>query len=89
MNDVRHGKCEFADFHGEKRLVTWVVRLDLDGKTGPKKRIKKTDVWMLKIMLDNELCVLFEDGRWKRRPPLFGAARDAYRLVMSVYSKRI
>ena len=86
MNPIRQGRCEFADYDGNKHKMVWTVGVDDAGKLDPKKMIKKTNIYILKILIDDELCASFEEGRWKRRPPLFGVAKDAYKVVRTLYS---
>lgn len=86
MNDIRQGKCDFADYEGDKHRVIWTVGLDSNGRFDRKQLIKNTDIWMLKVIVDDELCVWFADGKWNKRPPFFGIARDAYKMLLVLYS---
>lgn len=87
MNGIRQGRCEYADYEGDKHTVVWTVGIDMTGYMPKKERIKKTDIWMLKAYLDGELFVSFEHGKWNKRAPIFNwAARDAYRMIVTLYS---
>lgn len=86
MSNVRLGKCEFADRSGRKHRMTWIATLDENFEFGKKYKIRKTDILNLKIQIDDEVTAWFEDGRWNKRPPLFGASRDAYNAVLALYS---
>lgn len=86
MDGIRHGRCEFADYEGKKHLVVWIVKLDWDIRTDKKMRIKNTDIVMLRIIIDDKPCAWFEEGKWKKRPPLFGADKNVYRMVLALYS---
>ena len=86
MNDIRQGKCEFADYNGKKHTMVWMVGVDCDPKTDRKKLIRKTDIWLLNITIDDEQCAKFEDGVWKKHPPHFGIPRRAYQMILSLYS---
>lgn len=85
MNYIRQGKCEFADYDGRKHHMTWTVGIDGDMKLDKKSLIKKTNIWKLRIIMDDEPCAIFEEGRWIKRPPLFGVARDAYKVILTLY----
>ena len=86
VHDIRQGSCDFADYSGLKHRMCWTVGLASDHGTDRKKVIKKSDIWMLRILLDDEVCVWFEAGSWNKRPPLFGVAKDTYKMVMALYS---
>ena len=86
MKDIRQGKCEFGDYAGDKHTMVWTVSIDSELKCSKKQLIKKTNICRLGIMVDDKLVAFFEEGRWKKRPPLFGIARDAYRVVLTLYS---
>jgi len=83
--NIRQGKCEFADSFGVKHTMIWTVGL-AKGGCDKKSLIRKTDIWLLRILVDEQLCVWFESGAWNCRPPLLGIARDAYKMVMALYS---
>lgn len=85
MNNIRQGRCEFADYEGNKHRMTWTVGIDGDLGMDRKRLIKKTSIWALRISIDDETSTWFEDGRWKKRPPLFGIARDAYKVILTLY----
>ena len=85
MSYIRQGKCEFADYDGRKHQMTWTVGIDGDMQRDQKHLIKKTNIWKLLITIDGERSASFEDGRWNKRPPLFGVARDAYKVILTLY----
>lgn len=84
--NIRQGKCEFADYNGEKHKLVWMVGVADSVKADRKTMIRKTDIWYLRILIDDRLCVGFENGEWARRPPLFGVGRNVYRMVLALYS---
>ena len=86
MRNVRQGKCDFSDYGGQKHTMTWTVEMTGNMKVDKRKLIKKTDICMLRIMMDDTVCISFDEGVWHRRPPLFGLGRDAYNMVMALYS---
>ena len=86
VTGVRQGRCEFADMNNKKRKMIWTVGIDYDLRIDKKHKIPKSDLWMLKIQIDDEVCAWFDEGSWKKRPPLFGVARDAYKVVRTLYS---
>lgn len=86
VHDIRQGKCDFADYFGDKHKMIWTVGLSNNSQLDKKKVIRKTSIWLLKITVDDEPVVWFEAGNWNKRPPLIGVARDAYKMVMALYS---
>lgn len=84
--DIRQGKCDFADYNGEKHKMTWTVGVTNDSSADRKKLIRKTDIWLLRILIDDKLVTWFETGEWNRRPPIFGVGRDVYKMVLALYS---
>lgn len=86
MNNIRQGRCDFADREGRKHSVVWTVGLAPAGPVDRKKLIRKTDICITMIRIDDELCIWFEYGRWNKRPPLWGVARDVYKMVLALYS---
>ena len=85
MDYIRQGKCEFADYDGRKHQITWIVGIDGYLQMDQKRLIKKTNIWKLLITIDGERSASFENGQWNKRPPLFGVARDAYRVILTLY----
>ena len=87
MDDIRQGRCEFADYYGNKHEAVWTVGIDARRKKPEKELIKKTDIWLLQIMVDGELCVRFERGTYFKHLPLFNpTARKVHKMVLSLYS---
>lgn len=85
-SNIRQGRCDFADRDGRKHTMVWTVSLDTDWRYDKKQRIRKTDILTLMLRIDDEKTVSFEFGTWNKRPPLFGVARDAYRMLLALYS---
>ena len=84
--DIRQGRCDFADYCGDKHTMVWTVGIDSDLKCDKKSLIKKTNIWLLRVSVDDKTCVWFDRGTWNKRPPLFGVARDAYKVILTLYS---
>ena len=86
--DIWQGRCEFSDYYGHKHKVVWNVGIDKFNIRPAGTKLRKTDIWLLQITMDDDRVAWFKNGQWSKRPPLFGLPRRLYHLVIGLYSNR-